>query len=82
MITQPHAVTLREATAADAAGVVAVYHAAYGDGYVHPRFYDEHEIRKMIYDDDTLMLVAEDDESGRIVGAAAVHAGSLLGPGG
>jgi GNAT superfamily N-acetyltransferase len=49
-----------------------VYHAAYGDGYVHPRFYDEHEIRKMIYDDDTLMLVAEDDESGRIVGAASV----------
>lgn len=72
MSGQAQAVSIREAVAADAADVSTLYRDVYGEGYVHPRFYDEHEIRKMVYDDDTLMLVAIDPESRRTVGAAAV----------
>jgi len=65
-------VLIREVVDADAAGIAALYRDVYGDGYVHARFYDEHEIRRMVYDDDTLMLVAEDETSRRLVGAASV----------
>lgn len=63
---------IREARDSDTAGIIEVYRAAYGDEYADPRYYEESEVRKLIYSDDTLMLVAEDPETNRIVGTASV----------
>lgn len=72
MTTPTQTVSIREAVETDAAVIADLYRAVYGEGYVHPHFYDERAIRKMVYDDDTLMLVAEDEASGGLVGAASV----------
>lgn len=66
------AVSIREALETDAPRIAELYHAVYGLGYAHARFYDEHEIKRMIFDEDTLVLVAVDDTSGRLVGSASV----------
>ncbi|MDX1577092.1 MAG: GNAT family N-acetyltransferase [Gemmatimonadota bacterium] len=63
---------VREATEADAAEVVRVFQAAYGDAYMYPQFYQETGVKKMIFSDDTLMLVAEDEGTGEILGTASV----------
>lgn len=65
-------IVIREAVAGEAAQIADLYRAVYGLGYVHARFYDTYEIQKMIFDDDTLMLVAKDTASGRLVGAGSV----------
>ena len=66
------AVRIREAIETEAAAIAELYHAVYGSGYVHPRFYDEHEIKRMVFDEETLVIVAEDTATGRLAGAASV----------
>ncbi|HSH75259.1 MAG TPA: GNAT family N-acetyltransferase [Longimicrobiales bacterium] len=65
-------VRIREASDTDASRIVELFRDIYGSGYVHPRFYDEREIRRMVFDEDTLVLVAEDSKADRIVGSASV----------
>lgn len=65
-------VLVRDADEADAPHVSAIFRATYGDDYVYPQFYDEKRLKKMIYDDDTVMLVAERREDGKILGTASV----------
>ena len=65
-------IRIREAVADEAPRIAELYRDVYGMGYAHPRFYDVHEIQKMIFDDDTLVIVAEDQSTGRVVGSAAV----------
>jgi GNAT superfamily N-acetyltransferase len=63
---------IREAIASEASLIADLYRAVYGTGYAHTRFYDVHEIQKMVFDDDTLVLVAEDAVTHTLVGSAAV----------
>ena len=56
-------VRIREASDTDASRIVELFRDIYGSGYVHPRFYDEREIRRMVFDEDTLVLVAEDSKA-------------------
>ncbi len=65
-------VTIRDATEEDAGRIAGLFRAVYGSGYVHPQFYDVHEIKGMIYAENTLVLVAEHRPSGRVVGSAGV----------
>jgi predicted N-acetyltransferase YhbS len=65
-------IAIREARDADTPGIIDIYRATYGDEYAYPKYYDEYEIKKLIYSEETLMLVAEDDEIGRVVGTASV----------
>ncbi len=65
-------VRVREAVDTDAPRITELYRIVYGTGYVHPRFYDEQEVKRMVHGHDTLMLVAEEAGTGRIVGAASV----------
>lgn len=65
-------VLFRDADEHDAIAIVELFRSAYGDGYVHPQFYDLHEVRRMIYDDASMVLVAEHVPSGRVVGTAGV----------
>jgi CRP-like cAMP-binding protein/GNAT superfamily N-acetyltransferase len=65
-------VRVREAVETDSSRIAELYRTVYGTEYVYARFYDEHEIKRMVFDEETLVLVAEDAASGRMVGSASV----------
>lgn len=65
-------IRLREALPADAPAIREIFFACYGESYPFPQYLDVAQLTKMIYADDTLILVAEDDESGRVLGTASV----------
>ncbi len=65
-------IAIREAAEHDVEPIREVFHSAYGEHYAHPEFYDPDALKKLIYDDDALILVAEDEETGRLLGTGAV----------
>lgn len=65
-------IRIRQATDADTSHIREVFVATYGDDYAYSEFYEEPYLKKLIYSDDTLMLVAEEPKSGRVVGTASV----------
>lgn len=65
-------ITIRPAQDTDVKGIIEIYLATYGEDYAYPKYYEEFEIKKLIYSDETLMLVAEDTEDDRVVGTASV----------
>lgn len=69
---------VREAVADDVEQIRDVFYAAYGSDYAYPQYYDLEMLKKFVYADDTLLLVACDSDAGRIVGTASVvmHVGA------
>jgi len=65
-------INIREANGADATAIRAIFFACYGNDYVYPQFYDLPALTRMIYSDDSLLLVAEDTDSGTVIGTASV----------
>ncbi|HET6371419.1 MAG TPA: GNAT family N-acetyltransferase [Nitrospiria bacterium] len=49
-----------------------IFIAVYGKGYPYQQFYDEQWLRRSVFSDDILMLVAEETETGGILGTASV----------
>jgi GNAT superfamily N-acetyltransferase len=62
--------TIREATGGDVPAIREIFLACYGTDYTDPRYYDEPQLTRLVYSDDSLLLVAE--ENGRVVGTASV----------
>lgn len=62
---------IREAAGSDAEAIREIFLACYGRHYFS-QYYDIHQLKKLIYSDDTLLLVAEDLASGAVVGTASV----------
>lgn len=65
-------IEIREAIETDVEGIRDLFLAAYGRDYAYPQYYDLQVLKKMVFDDDTLFLVAEDPETKRILGTASV----------
>ena len=65
-------ISIREARDTDVDGIMDIYLATYGEDYAYPQYYEAYEIKKLVFSDETLMLVAEEEETGRIVGTASV----------
>jgi GNAT superfamily N-acetyltransferase len=65
-------ITIREATGRDAPAIRETFLACYGTFYTDPRCYNELQLTRLVYSDSTLVLVAEEEETGRIVGTASV----------
>ena len=65
-------IQIRVAGESDAPWIREIFEATYGRDYTYPEFYDESFLEKLIHSDDTLVLVAEDDEKGDVVGTASV----------
>lgn len=65
-------IRVREAQESDAREIRELFIAVYGQDYSHPQFYDLQSIKKMVYADDTIILVAEDTVTGRVVGTGSV----------
>ena len=64
-------ITVREAAAKDVAAIRDIFRACYDADY-SPQFYDENQLTRLVYSDNSLFLVAEDTESGEIAGTASV----------
>ena len=62
----------REATSADVPAITEIFQACYGSAYSDARFYDASALNKLVISDDTLVLVAEDISTGKILGTASV----------
>jgi len=65
-------ITVREATGGDVAAIREIFLASYGTDYTDPRYYDEALLTRLVYSDDSLLLVADDSETGVVVGTASV----------
>jgi GNAT superfamily N-acetyltransferase len=65
-------INVREATGKDVAGIREIFLASYGTDYKDPRYYDDALLTRLVYSEDSLLLVAEDSDTGRIVGTASV----------
>lgn len=67
----PIPVEIRPAAEGDVSAIQNLFDVCYGDRYSHPEFVSAEYLRKMIYSDNSLVLVAEDSEA-RIVATASV----------
>lgn len=63
---------VREAGPNDVDAIRAIFLSCYGADYPYAQFYDPHQLTKLVYSDDTLLLVAEDTDTGEVVGTASV----------
>ncbi|MDH3726285.1 MAG: GNAT family N-acetyltransferase [Myxococcales bacterium] len=68
---EPAQVSIRPAGEGDITTIQALFSDCYGDRYSHPEFVSSAYLRKMIYSDNSLVLVAE-DPNGEIVATASV----------
>jgi GNAT superfamily N-acetyltransferase len=65
-------IQIRDANGADVPAIREIFLACYGSDYPYPQYYDPQLLTKMVYSDDTLLLVAEDTDTGKVVGTASV----------
>ena len=65
-------IRVREAREEDVGQIREIFLAVYGTEYPHRELYDELWLKRSVFTDDALILVAEDTESGRVVGTASV----------
>ncbi len=65
-------IDVRIAEEKDVEGIRDLFYAAYGSNYAYPSFYDLQVLKKMVFDDDTYLLVAVDTETERVLGTASV----------
>jgi hypothetical protein len=65
-------ITVREAVGADVPAIREIFLATYGTDYSDARFYEEAALTRLVYSEGSLLLVAEDTETQRVVGTASV----------
>jgi GNAT superfamily N-acetyltransferase len=65
-------IRVREAREEDVGQIREIFLAVYGTDYPHRELYDELWLKRSVFTDDALILVAEDTEAGRVVGTASV----------
>lgn len=65
-------ITTRLAVENDADAIKDIFLTTYGDQYCHRSFLSSTAVKKLIFADDTVMVVAEDTESKRLLGTASV----------
>ena len=65
-------ILIRDATEGDVEQIRNIFQAAYGDDYAFPQFFDATYLKKQIFSDDCLMLVAADQSSGKLLGSGSV----------
>ena len=65
-------IRVREAREEDVGQIREIFLAVYGDDYPHHEVYDELWLKRSVFTDDVLILVAEDMKTGRVIGTASV----------
>ncbi|MCO4794871.1 MAG: GNAT family N-acetyltransferase [Bacteriovoracaceae bacterium] len=62
----------REAKEEDVPSIKEIFHENYSDDYPYIGFMDEVGLKHSVYNDDQIMLVAEDTDTGEVLGTASV----------
>ncbi len=65
-------IKVREAVEADVAGIREIFEESYRGQYTHPEFCELEGLKRIVFDEDMLVLVAEDTATGRVFGTASV----------
>lgn len=65
-------IEIRIAREEDAEAIREIFHTVYGDNYFYPQYYDFSSLKRMIFNDATVLLVAEESDTGNILGTASV----------
>jgi predicted N-acetyltransferase YhbS len=65
-------IRIREAREEDVSQIREIFLAVYGTDYPHRELYDELWLKRSVFTDDALILVAEDTDDNRVVGTASV----------
>ena len=65
-------ISIRKATLHDVDGIREVFEAEYGEGYPYPQYCDTEELNRLVYAGGSILLVAVDDDTGRVAGTASV----------
>lgn len=65
-------IRIREATEHDITAIGELFKAAYQDHYAHEEFYHPENLKKLVFDDDTMIFVAEHEETGQLLGTSSV----------
>ena len=65
-------ISIRSTEERDILQIRETFLAVYGEDYPHQEFCDEKWLKRSLFNDHGLILVAEDPETGRIVGTASV----------
>ena len=65
-------IRVREAREEDVGQIREIFLTVYGTDYPHRELYDELWLKRSVFTDDALILVAEDTDSGHVVGTASV----------
>ena len=65
-------IRIREAREEDVGQIREIFLEVYGADYPHHEVYDELWLKRSVFTDDALILVAEDTDTGRVIGTASV----------
>lgn len=65
-------IRVREAREEDVGQIREIFLSVYGTDYPHRELYDELWLKRSVFTDDALILVAEDPDAGRVIGTASV----------
>ena len=65
-------IRIREAREEDVGQIREIFLAVYGADYPHHEVYDELWLKRSVFTDDALILVAEESSTGRVIGTASV----------
>jgi hypothetical protein len=63
---------IREAVEEDVLPIRDLFDSVYQGRYPHKRFIDLTNLKKMIYEEESMLLVAEDEENRNLLGTASV----------
>jgi len=65
-------IRIREAREEDVGDIREIFLAVYGADYPHHEVYDELWLKRSVFTDEALILVAEETDNGRVIGTASV----------
>jgi GNAT superfamily N-acetyltransferase len=65
-------IRVREAQEKDVTSISEIFQATYGDDYPYQQFFDESWLKRSVYNNEVAMIVAEDEETGQVLGTASV----------
>jgi predicted N-acetyltransferase YhbS len=65
-------ITVREANGGDVPAIRDIFRACYAGHYSDRRYSEEQLLTRLVYSDDALVLVAEETETGKVLGTASV----------
>lgn len=64
--------TIRRARESDLEQVREIFLASYGEAYAYPQFYDVDMLKRMVFSEHTILLVAVDETTDRVLGTASM----------